>query len=104
MDDRYVLWALLGVALLISVITDLVSRRIPDVVTYPTAALALGFRFYRDGLGDLEHGALSGLLAGVGAAGLLSLWAFRNKVGWGDVKLLLAAGCVFGYPLIMAAL
>ncbi len=104
MSDRVVLWSLLGVALLISVVTDLVSRRIPDVVTYPTALLALGFRFFREGVGDLEHGLISGAVAGLGAAALLSIWAFRNKVGWGDVKLLLAAGCVFGYPLVMGAL
>lgn len=104
MSDRVALWSLLGVALLISVVTDLVSRRIPDVVTYPTAVIALGYRFFREGVGDLEHGLVSGLVAGLGAAALLSLWAFRKRVGWGDVKLLLAAGCAFGYPLIMAAL
>lgn len=104
MPDRYALWSLLGVALLASVITDLKSRRIPDLITYPTAALALGYRFWRGGLGDLEHGVISGLVSGLSAAALFSLWAVRNKVGWGDVKLLLAVGCVFGYPLVMAAL
>jgi len=104
MSDRLVLWSLLGLALVVSVITDLKSRRIPDFVTYPTAVLALAFRFWREGLGDLEHGVVSGLVAGLASAGLFALWAVRAKIGWGDVKLLLAAGCVFGYPLIMGAL
>ena len=104
MTDRVVLWSLLGVALFISVITDLASRRIPDLVTYPTAIIALAFRFWREGVGDLEHGLISGVVAGLGAAALLSIWALRSKIGWGDVKLMLAAGCVFGYPLVLAAL
>ena len=104
MADRYVLWSLLAVALVISVITDLASRRILDVVTYPTALLALMYRFFAEGMGDLEHGVISGGVAGLGAAGLMAIWAIRKQVGWGDVKLLLAAGCALGYPLVMAAL
>jgi prepilin peptidase CpaA len=109
MSDRAALWALLGVALIVSVITDLKSRRIPDWVTYPTAALALAFRFYRHGLGDFEadnFGLLSGLASGLGTAAFFSLWAIRKQqgIGWGDVKLVLAAGCVFGWPLVLAAL
>ena len=104
MSDRLVLWSVLGVALLISVVTDLVSRRIPDVVTYPTAIIALGFRFFREGVGDLEHGLVSGAVAGLSAGALFSILALRKRFGWGDVKLMLAAGCVLGYPLTMAAL
>lgn len=104
MPDRVVLWGVLSIALLISVVTDLTSRRIPDVITYPTAILALAFRLWRGGLGDAETGLLSGLIAGAGAAGLLSIWAFRGKIGWGDVKLLFAVGAVFGYPLVTGAL
>src|SRR5687768_9521822 len=95
MSDRVALWSLLGLALLISVITDLKSRRIPDWVTYPTALLALGFRFYRQGLGDFDT-LNGGLLSG--------LWAARGKIGWGDVKLVFAVGAVFGWPLVLAAL
>lgn len=106
MPDRYALWGLLGVALLVSVVTDLKSRRIPDWVTYPTIALALGLRFWREGLGDFEHGLVSGLVSGLGAALLFTPGALRKKqgFGWGDVKLVAAAGAVFGYPLVMAAL
>jgi prepilin peptidase CpaA len=104
MPDRLVLWGVLSIALLVSVITDLTSRRIPDFITWPTALLALAFRLWRGGVGDLDTGFLSGLIAASGAGGLLALWAFRGKIGWGDVKLLFAVGAVFGYPLITGAL
>ncbi len=106
MADRYVLWGLLGVALLVSVVTDLASRRIPDLVTYPTMLLALGYRAFSEGVGDLERGLVSGLAAGLGTAVIMVPWALRKGkgLGWGDVKLLVAAACVFGYPLVMAAL
>jgi Flp pilus assembly protein protease CpaA len=36
------LWTVLGVALVISVVTDVLRRRILDIVTYPLMAIALG--------------------------------------------------------------
>ena len=107
MSDRVALWSLLGLALVISVVTDLKSRRIPDWVTYPTALLALGFRYYRAELGDFDAangGLLSGLASGAGCAAFFTLWAVRGKIGWGDVKLMFAVGAVFGWPLVLAAL
>ncbi len=103
MTDRAALWGLLAVALLISTVTDIATRRIPDWVTFSTAIVALGYRLLESGVGDLDSGFLSGLIAGSGAAALMSLWAIRAKVGWGDVKLLFAVGAVLGYPLIMSA-
>jgi prepilin peptidase CpaA len=91
-------------ALAISVVTDLKSRRIPDWVTLPAIALALAYRFFRQGAGDLEHGLISGLISGAGAAGLFSLWALRQKIGWGDVKLMGVVGAAFGWPLTPGAL
>ncbi|NPC87230.1 prepilin peptidase, partial [Pyxidicoccus fallax] len=52
------LWTVLGVALVISVVTDVLRREILDVVTYPLMGVALGVRFFSEGLGDLEHGVL----------------------------------------------
>jgi prepilin peptidase CpaA len=99
------LWVVLGVALVISVVTDILRQRILDVVTYPTMAIALAVRVYLQGLGDLETGVLSGLIAGAGAAGLFAILALRGRgFGWGDVKLMGAVGAAFGYPLIMAGL
>ena len=99
------LWLLLAVALVVSVVTDLMSRRILDVVTLPTAALALGLRAFHEGLGDLEHGAISGLVGAAGAGLLFGVLALRKRgFGWGDVKLMIGVGAAFGYPLVMASL
>jgi len=102
---KLLLWAVLGVALLISVVTDLASRRILDWVTYPAIALCLLLRAWEQGLGDLEHGAVSGLVGLAGAGGLFALLAaWRKSFGWGDVKLMAAVGAALGYPLVLAAL
>lgn len=105
MAPKDILWLLLTVALVISVVTDVVSRRILDFVTYPTFAIALALRFWQGQLGDLESGVVSGLVAAAGAGGLFAVLAWRGGAfGWGDVKLVAAVGAVFGYPLIMGAL
>ncbi len=105
MGLKETLFLVLTVALLISVVTDVVSRRILDLVTYPTIAIALGLRFYMGGLGDLDGGLVSGLIAGGAAAGFFAILAWRGGAfGWGDVKLVAVVGAVFGYPLIMGAL
>jgi prepilin peptidase CpaA len=88
----------------ISVATDVLQRRILDVVTVPTFALALAVRGYKEGFGDFERGVLSGLVSAFGASMLFVLLAWRGGFGWGDVKLMAAVGAAFGYPTVMAAL
>ena len=101
----FALWALLSVGLVVSIVTDLASRRILDAVTIPVMGVALALRFWLQGLGDLEQGLLSGLAAGAGAAALFAVLAFRGRgFGWGDVKLMGAVGAALGYPLVMGAL
>jgi prepilin peptidase CpaA len=104
LELRLALWILLGVALLISAVTDLVQRQILDVVTLPTLGLALTARGFKEGFGDLERGVLSGLLSAAGASLLFALLAWKGRMGWGDVKLMAAVGAVFGYPTVMAAM
>lgn len=105
MELKETLWLVLTVALLISVVTDLVSHRILDWITFPTLGLALGLRTWLEGVGDLEGGLLSGLVGGSAAAGLFAALAWRGRAfGWGDVKLVAAVGAAFGYPLILGAL
>jgi prepilin peptidase CpaA len=104
LELRLLLWILLGIALLVSVVTDVLQRQILDFVTLPTLGLALGARGFKDGFGDLERGFLSGVISAAGAAAIFVLLAWKGRFGWGDVKLMAAVGAVFGYPLVMAAL
>ncbi len=100
-------WPLLGVlgaSLLVSLATDLASRRILDVVTYPAFFLALGYRLFSEGLGTPETGLLSGLLGAPLASALFLVSALRGKMGWGDVKLMAVVGACFGWPLSLTAL
>jgi prepilin peptidase CpaA len=97
------LWSGLAVVLVISALTDLRSRRIPDVVTYPAFVLALAGRALFEGVGNLESGLLSGLLMGLLAFAAFALFAWRGKMGWGDAKLMGVVGAVFGFPMALEA-
>lgn len=97
------LWIVLGGALVISVVTDIASQRILDVVTYPTLALALILRFFDGGLFDLERGVLGGIVCALGASSLFAIAAIRGSMGWGDVKLMAVVGAVMAWPLVMYA-
>lgn len=105
MPLKLALFALLSLALIVSVVTDLRNRRIYDAVTLPAALVALALRAWFGGAGGLEEGLVSGL---VGAAGALVLFgafaALGRGLGWGDVKLAVAVGAAFGYPLVLGAL
>lgn len=98
------LWVVLGVALVISVVTDLLQRRILDAVTYPALAVALFVRLALEGVGGLEEGFVSGVVGGALALLPFALFAWRGRLGWGDAKLMAVVGAVFGFPLVMAAL
>jgi prepilin peptidase CpaA len=104
LELQALLWTLLGIALLVSVVTDVLARKILDLVTLPTLGLALSARAYKEGWGDLERGALSGLVSALGAAAIFMVLAWKGRFGWGDVKLMAAVGAVFGYPTVMAAM
>lgn len=98
-------YGLLSVTLLVALATDLKSRRIPDLLTYPAMFAALGLRAFIEGLGDADTGLFSGLI-GLGiAGGWFALFAlFNGGMGWGDVKLAAVVGACLGLPKTPAAL
>lgn len=104
----------LAILVLISVI-DLATRRIPNVVVLPAAALAL--LLAAAGIGPRWTAALIGGAVGVGFFGAVYLLgvAFLHRLGsravghgpalgLGDVKLALFIGLAVGYPAIVTAL
>ena len=77
--------------------TDLMSFRVPNVVTYPAALFAfLAAAFMPHG--DVREALLGGALA----AGfmLLVLIVSRGGMGLGDVKLSVFVGLALGWPLV----
>jgi len=98
------LWLVLGVALVISVVTDVARRRILDVVTLPALALGLGIRLVAMGPGDPVSGFLGGALGALLLFAVFGLLAWRKKMGWGDAKLSAAVGACLGLPLAAWAL
>jgi len=81
--------------------TDLVSYRVPNVITYPAILFAFLIGAF---LPDADFSAA--LLGGATAGGLMlfSLVVSRGAMGLGDVKLATFAGLALGWPLIAPAL
>ena len=101
---KALLFGVLALTLVVALATDLKSRRIPDLLTWPAMAFALGLRAGFEGPGEVNTGLLSGLLGLAGAAGWFGTFALRTKgLGWGDVKLAGVVGATLGGPLALAA-
>ena len=77
--------------------TDLATYRVPNVITYPSAVLALAAAAL------MPEGDLKDALIGAGTATgfmLVALIISRGAMGLGDVKLAIFAGLAVGWPLI----
>jgi prepilin peptidase CpaA len=117
------IYALLGASLAISVVTDLRSREIKDIVTYPSFVLALMLRLAGGASERQQEGAAAALagawggLAGPGLASgvlgavvgsvpflILHLTSRGQAFGLGDVKLMAVVGAGVGFPMILACL
>lgn len=75
---------------------DLRSRRVPNFVTFPALAFGLLLHFTLGGWRDLGTAAAAGLICGL----VFLVFYLAGGMGAGDVKLIAAAGCLAGLPLI----
>jgi prepilin signal peptidase PulO-like enzyme (type II secretory pathway) len=89
------------VALLICTATDLLSYRVPNLVTYPAIALALLAATVMPGA-DTTGAAAAALLAG-GAFLVLAILT-RGGIGLGDAKLAALIGAALGLPAAYQAI
>ncbi len=91
--------ALLAVVLVICAITDLLSRKIYNLVLLPALLFAIGYNWYQGGwlgLGQSLLGMLVGLL-------ILIIPFAKGGMGAGDVKLLAVVGAFKGFPFVVYA-
>lgn len=87
-----VLATALVTVLVVAVVVDLRSSRIPNWLTFPAMGFALAAHTWLTGV----HGTLFSL-AGLGAGfGLLLLVYLAGGIGAGDVKLMAAVGAMVG--------
>lgn len=96
----WLLGGVLAVSLSVSVVTDLRSRRIPNLVTLPAFAAALLLRLALGGWDAAADGLLGALIA---FAPFFAL-AWAGGMGMGDVKLVAAVGACVGAERILWAL
>lgn len=92
--------ALTAAAVGIAMITDLRSRRIPNLLTFPAMAVGLLLRTHFQGWEGLAL-SLCGLIGG--PVVLLILHTGRG-LGMGDIKLAAAVGAILGPPLTLVAM
>ena len=76
----------------IASVSDLRSRRIPNLLTGPAILFGLFLHLSLGGPSQLALAALSGLAAG----GIFLLFFLAGGMGAGDVKLMAAVGCLAG--------
>lgn len=89
--------AVLAVVLVICATTDLISRKIYNVVLIPALLFAISYNWYQGGwpgLGQSLLGMLVGLL-------ILIIPFAKGGMGAGDVKLLAVVGALKGIPFVV---
>ena len=97
-------WQLLPLlaALALVVVLDLRTRIIPDLITLPGLAYALGLAAV-SGRGPTVVEAASGALVGGGIVLLVAIVS-RGGVGGGDIKLMSMLGAALGWSAALTAL
>jgi prepilin peptidase CpaA len=75
---------------------DIREHRIPNLLTGPSILVGLLLHGILGGWSQLSSSLMAGLIAG----GICALFYFAGGMGAGDVKLMIAVGCLMGlYPL-----
>ena len=80
----------------IGAVYDVRSRRVPNFVTLPAIVFGLLLHFTLGGWRQLGSAAAAGLICGL----VFLVFHLAGGMGAGDVKLITAAGCIAGLPLI----
>ena len=80
----------------LSAVYDVRSRRIPNFITFPAMVFGLILHAALGGWGQLVTAAAGGLICGF----VFFVFYVAGGMGAGDVKLITAAGCIAGLPLI----
>ena len=92
-------YLLLLCMLIIAVITDIRSHRIPNWLTFPAMIAGVGYNVISAGTAGLIFG-VGGLLLGMG---LLIIFYAMGGMGAGDVKLMGAVGSIIGPQMVIWA-
>lgn len=88
---------ILCLVLLVAVITDIQSQRIPNVLTFPSALLAIGIHSVHTGF----HGFLFSFYGMLAGTFLLLIPYIMGGMGAGDAKLMGAVGAFVGAKAVM---
>ncbi len=81
-------------------VTDVKSRRVPNLLTGPAFLFGLMLHFTWGGWKEMLLAAVAGLICGV----VFLLFYLAGGMGAGDVKLIAAVGCIAGLPHIASVL
>jgi prepilin peptidase CpaA len=81
-------------------VTDVKSRRVPNIVTVPAFLLGLSIHLLFGGWRQM----LSSLAAGVICGLVFLVFYLAGGMGAGDVKLIMAVGCIAGLPHVATIL
>ena len=94
MNSAQIIPALAAIVAVLAAISDVKSRRIPNLLTYPALVAGLLLQCVLHGWRGLLLGAGGGLFFG----GVFLLFYMVRAMGAGDVKLAAALGCIVGWP------
>jgi leader peptidase (prepilin peptidase)/N-methyltransferase len=98
-DAEAALWALAQIVLVALAAIDIETRRLPNVITLPTAAAAVLLRAFHE-RSDLAEVAAAG--AAAFAASYVLALLLHGGLGMGDVKLAGMLGCLLGADVLPA--